>query len=126
MNSVLKNISFTDCCVISMPKRRNINFFITHVTKVISFDYSNFLRDTFSILFRSSRPEVFLRKGLLKIRSKFIEEHPCQSAISIKLLCNFIEIALWHGCSSVNLLHFLRAHFLKNTLGWLLRTIVMI
>ena len=125
-NSVLKNISFTDCCVISMPKRWNINFFITHVTKVISFDYSNFLRDTFSILFRSSRPEVFLRKGLLKIRSKFVEEHPCRSAISVKLLCNFIKIALWHGCSSVNLLHFFRAPFLKNTLGWLLRTIVMI
>ena len=120
MNSVLKNISFTDCCVISMPKRRNINFFITHVTKVISFDYSNFLRDTFSILFRSSRPEVFLRNGLLKIRSKFIEEHPCQSAISIKLLCNFIEIALWHGCSSVNLLHIFRTSFLRKTYWWLL------
>ena len=35
--------------------------------------------------------------------------------ISIKLLCNFIEITLQHGCSPVNLLDiFLRAAFLKN------------
>ena len=39
---------------------------------------------------RSSRPEVFLEKGILKICSKFKGEHPCQSAILIKLLYNFI------------------------------------
>ena len=39
--------------------------------------------------FRSSRPEVFLRKGVLKICSKFTGEHSCRSVISIKLLCNF-------------------------------------
>ena len=31
---------------------------------------------------RSSRPEVLLGKGVLKICSKFTGEHPCQSAIS--------------------------------------------
>ena len=40
------------------------------------------------LLCRSSRPQVFLRKGALKICSKFTGEHPCRSAISIKLLCN--------------------------------------
>ena len=34
---------------------------------------------------RSSHPEVFLGKSILKIWSKFTGEHPCQSAISIKL-----------------------------------------
>ena len=29
---------------------------------------------------RSSRPEVFLGKGVLKICSKFTGEHPCRSA----------------------------------------------
>ena len=38
---------------------------------------------------RSSRPEVFLVKVVLKICSKFTGEHPCCSAISIKLLCDF-------------------------------------
>ena len=107
IHSVLKNISFTDCCAISMPKRWYINFIITHVRKVMSFDYSNFLRYTFSVLFRSSRPEVFLRKGVLKICSKFAEEHPCRSVISIKLRSKTYlscKTYLFHGT----------VHLLKN------------
>ena len=50
-----------------------------------------------------------LRKGVLKICSKFTGEHPCRS-----------EITLRHGCSPVNLLHVFRTHFLNNTSGWLL------
>ena len=65
----------------------------------------------YSILVKSSHPEVFLRKGVLKICSKFTGEHPCQSAI---------ENVLRHGRSSVNSLHIFRTPFLKNTLGQLL------
>ena len=39
----------------------------------------------FSWRYRSSHSELFLRKGVLKICSKFTREHPCWSAISIKL-----------------------------------------
>ena len=69
---------------------------------------------------RSSRREVFLRKPALKICSKFTGELPYRSAISIKLFCNFIEIALRHGCSPINLLHIFRTPFLKSTSGRLL------
>ena len=62
---------------------------------------------------------MFLRKGALKICSKFIGEHSCRSAISIKLQSNFIEIALEHGCSPVNLLQIFRTPFPRNTSGWL-------
>ena len=55
---------------------------------------------------RSSHPEVFLLKGVLKICSKFTGEHPCRS---------IIEITLPHGCSPVNLLHIFRKPFTKNT-----------
>ena len=65
---------------------------------------------------RSSRPEVFFGKGVLKICSKFTGKHPCRNAISR----NFIEIALRHGCSPVNLLHISRTPFPRNTSGWLL------
>ena len=58
---------------------------------------------------RSSHPEVFLRKGVLKLCSKFTGEHPCRSAISIKLLYY-----------PANLLHIFRTPFLKNTYGRLL------
>ena len=67
--------------------------------------------------FRSSHPEVFLGKGILKICRKFTGEHPWRSVISIKLL---IEITLPHGCSLVNLLHVFRTTFPKNTSGRLL------
>ena len=65
--------------------------------------------------FRSSHPEVFLRKCVMKICSKFKGEHPCRSVIIIKLLCNFIEITLRQGCSPVNLQHIIRTLFPKNT-----------
>ena len=71
-------------------------------------------------LFRSHATDVFLRKGVLKLCRKFTGEHPCRKVISIKFQSNFIEIALRHGCSAVNLLHFFRTPFLKNTSGWLL------
>ena len=41
---------------------------------------------------RSSSSEVFLGKSVLNIFIKFTGEHPCRSAISTKLLCNFLEI----------------------------------
>ena len=52
--------------------------------------------------------------------SIFTGEHPCQSVISVKLLCNFIEITLWRGCSPVNLLHIFSTTFPKKTSGGLL------
>ena len=45
----------------------------------------------------------------------------CQSAISIKLLRDFFETALRHGCSPVNLLHIFWTSFQKNTSRWLRR-----
>ena len=63
---------------------------------------------------------MFLWKVVLKICRKFKGEHPCRSAISIKLLYNFIEITLPYGSSHVNLLNISITPFIKNTSGWLL------
>ena len=46
---------------------------------------------------RSSHTEVFLGKDNIKLYSKFTEEHPCRSAISIKLQSKFIEITCGMG-----------------------------
>ena len=80
-------------------------------------DFKNIWIDQSTL--KSSLPDVFLRKVALKICSKFPGEHPYRSMISIKLFCNFNEITLWHGCSSVNLLHIFRTPLLKNTSGGL-------
>ena len=63
---------------------------------------------------------MFLRKGALKIYSKFRGEHPRRSVISIKLQSNFIEITFRHGCFPVNLLHIFRTPSPKNASGRLL------
>ena len=47
------------------------------------------LKITWLQLFGSSRLKMFLRKGVLKICSKFTGKHPCQSVIAIKLLWVF-------------------------------------
>ena len=88
---------------------------------VISFE--KFL--SFHICFFSLKCSIFrrsipLRKNVLKICNKFTVEHSCRSVISIKLLRNFIEITLRHGCSPVNLLQFFITSFPKNTSGGLL------
>ena len=70
--------------------------------------------------YRSSRPELFLRKDVLKIFSKFTGAHTCRSVISTTLLCNFMETTLWYEFSPVNLLHFFWTTFSKNTSGRLL------
>ena len=76
--------------------------------------------------YRSSHPGVFLGTGVLKIYSNITGEYLCQSAISIKLLCNFIEIILRHGCSPVKMMHIFRTPFLRNTSWWLLLSLVLV
>ena len=83
------------------------------------------LEAIFYTCYTSSQLEVFLGKGVLKICSKFTGEHPCRGAISIKLQSNFIEIALRHGCSPVNLQHNFKTPFLENLSGWLLLLLVI-
>ena len=86
-----------------------LNILATYYWWQILFKYEDFH------IFRCSPSEVFLGKGELKICSKFTEELPYRSATSMKLLCNFTEVALRYGCSPVNLLHIFRTPFLKNT-----------
>ena len=42
-----------------------------------------------------------------------------------KVACNFIEIAIRHGCSLVNFLHIFRPLFLKNTSGQQLLSMII-
>ena len=74
--------------------------------------------------FRSSSPGLFLGNDVLKMCSKFTRKHLCRSVISIRLLCNFIEIAFRHGCFHVNLLHIFKTPFFKDSSGRLLLRII--
>ena len=63
---------------------------------------------------------MFSGKNVLQICGTFTGEHPCRSVISIKVLCNFIEITLRLSCFPVNLLHIFRTPFFVSTSGGLL------
>ena len=85
---------------------------------VLSSDYSVYyiLLHVLHCIFRSSRPDVFLVKGVPKnkqqiYRGTLLRKH------DFNLQSNFIEITLWHGCSPVNLLHIFKTPFSKNTSG---------
>ena len=101
---ILQNIAKHIKCFICMHQ------VISHLTED---------EDTNVIANISSTPHVFSGKGVLKICSKFTRDYPCQSVISIKLLCNFIGITIRRGCSPVHLPHVFRTAFPKNTSGGL-------
>ena len=72
---------------------------------------------------RSSRPEVFCKKGVLRNFTKFTGKHLCESLFFNKvagLACNFIKKRLWHRCFPVNFVKFLRTPFFIEHLWWLL------
>ena len=86
------------------------------------------IRDSFvdyvSSIFRSSRPEVFCEKGVLKNFTKFTEKHLCQSLFFNRDAdlrpATLLKKRLWHRCFHPNFKKFLRTPFLIEHLCWLL------
>ena len=76
----------------------------------------------FLIEFRSSRPEMFCRKGVLKNFAKFTGNHLCRSLFFNKDLrpATLLKKRLWHRCFLVNIAKFLRTNFFTEQLRWLL------
>ena len=75
-------------------------------------------------LFRSSRPEVFCKKVVLRNFAKFTGKHLCQSLFFIKVEglgpATLLKKRLWYRCFFVNFAKFLRTTFLIEHLRWLL------
>ena len=78
---------------------------VCYIQCEFSFSYLSILGIAAHIRSRSSRPEMFLGKALLKMCSKFTGE-----------LSNFIDMTIRHGCSSVNCCKFSEHSFLKTRL----------
>ena len=64
------------------------------------------------VLFRSSHPEVFCKKGILRSFTKFTGKHLKPATL--------LKKSLWHRCFPVNSVKFLRTPFYKEHLWWLL------
>ena len=73
---------------------------------------------------RSSRPEVFCKKGVLRNFVKFSGGHLCQRLFLNKVAglrrSTLLKKSLWHRCFPVNFAKFQRTHFLIEHLRWLL------
>ena len=71
------------------------------------------------LTFRSSLPEVFYKKGVLKKLAKFTGKHLSQGLLFNKVaglrLATLLKMRLWDMCFPVNFANFLRTLFLKNT-----------
>ena len=68
---------------------------------------------------RSSRPEVFCKKGVLRNFAKLTGKHLCQSPLFNKVAGSAATLflkKLWRRCFTVNFTKFLRAPFFYRTL----------
>ena len=78
----------------------------------------------FALKGRSSRPEVFCKKGVLRNFAKFKGKHPCQRLFFNKVAgfrpATLLKKSLWHGCFPLNFAKFLRTPFVTEHLRWLL------
>ena len=78
--------------------------------------------NTLQSFFRNSRPEVFCKKGVLRIFAKFTRKHLCQSLFHNTVeVCNFIKKETVR-CKAfpVNFAKFLRIPIIIEHLWWLL------
>ena len=74
--------------------------------------------------YRSSRPEVFCKKGVFRNFSTFTGKHLCQSLFFNKVeglrSATLLEKRLWHRHFPVDFTKFLRTSFPTEHLSWLL------
>ena len=73
---------------------------------------------------RSSRPDVFCKKGVLRDFAKSTGKHLCQSLFFNKVAglrpATLLKKRLWYRCFLVNFVKFLRTPFFSEHLRWLL------
>ena len=78
--------------------------------------------------YRSSRAEVFCKKGILRNFAKFTGKHLCQSLFLKKIVgprpAILLKRRLWHRYFPANFAKFLRTPFLTEHLQWLLLWLV--
>ena len=79
-------------------------------------------RNTSVSKWRSSRPEVFCKKGVLRNFANFTRKHLCHSLFFNKVagLATLLKKRLWHRCFPVKFVKFLRTSFFIEHLWWLL------
>ena len=90
----------------------------------LSWTASGFTKFCYRCFFRSSRPEVFCRKGVHTNFTKFSGKHLLQSLFFNKVAAlrpaTLLKKRLCYRCFPVNFAKFVRTLFLTEQLRWLL------
>ena len=80
--------------------------------------------NTDTLIYRSSRPEVFCKEGVLEKFAKLTGKHLCQSLhlnkVAVVGLQLYIKKRVWHRCFRVSFANFLRTPCFTKHLWWLL------
>ena len=106
--------------------RTLLNNFLGFLQKLqINYFLNFFLEGCFKLLtIRSSCPEVFCKKGVLRYFAKFTGKHLHQSFFFNKVAglrpANSLKKRFWHRCFPVSFVKFLRTPFFIEHLWWLL------
>ena len=79
------------------------------------------------LIFGSSGPDVFCKKGVLRNFAKFIGKHLCRSLYFNKVADpTLLKQRLWHRYFPVTFAQFLRKPFLTEHLRWLLLYMIIL
>ena len=104
-------------------RKTRINFKIYDVKDWTKINYNAHIAHI-SRVKRSSRPDVFCEKDVLRNFAKFTGKHLCQSPFFNKVAAlrraTLLKKRLWHRCFPVNFAKFLRTPFFTEHLWWLL------
>ena len=99
---------------------------VTLIPFGIFIDNERLLTYGYSVKYRSSRPDVFCKEGVLRNFTKFKGKHLCQSLFFNKVAdlrpATLLKKRLWHRCFPVNFVKFVRTLFLQNTSGGCFQT----
>ena len=115
---VFKNTYFEEHLRTTAPKNflwNSLNF------KVSQYGYITENEWTHLTHIRSSRPELYCKKRVLRNFAKFTGKHLCKSiffnTVAVLKPATLFKKRLWHRCFPVNFTKFLRTPFLQNTTG---------
>ena len=98
----LNRVSMLSCTILDIKS----NLFLTELI------FMSPIRTLFTLFFQKQPSRGVLRKRCSENMQQIYRRTPVPK---YDLLCNFIEIALRHGCSPVNFLHIFRTPFPKKT-----------
>ena len=106
-------------------KCHNIFFWLNSIESFVE-NFGKLIVHVYS-LYRSSRPEVFCKEGVLWNFAKFTGKHLCQSLFFKKFagLRPLLKKRLWYRYFLVNFVKFFRTSFLQNT-SWRLLLALLI